>query len=70
VSVTRVFFRRLSEKEILDYVNDHQVTRYAAGYTPLNSSAIGFIEKIEGSLTGFSHGLPLEQVLPIISEAI
>jgi septum formation protein len=70
VSTTHVTFRDLSEVEVTDYINDHQVTQYAAGYTPLNSMAIHFIDKIQGSLTGFSHGLPLEQIVPILQKEL
>jgi septum formation protein len=69
-SLTRVMFRPLSREEITAYVNNHQVTQYAAGYTPINSEAIHFIEKIQGSLTGFSHDLPLEQIYPIINHEL
>ena len=70
VSVTKVTFRDLTLTEITDYINSNNVTQYAAGYSPLNTPAINFIEKIQGSLTGFSHGLPLEQILPILKEQL
>ena len=65
---TRVTFRKLSRDLLTDYVNEQPVTQWPAGYQPLNSSAIGFIDKIEGSLAGFAYGLPVEQILPIIQE--
>jgi septum formation protein len=69
-SATKVTFRDLNLTEITDYINSQNVTQYAAGYSPLNTQAINFIEKIQGSLSGFSHGLPLEQILPIIREQL
>jgi septum formation protein len=67
-SETRVTFRTLSREFLTDYVNDQPVTQWPAGYHPMNSAAIGFIDKIEGSLTGFTYGLPVEQILPILEE--
>lgn len=66
VSQTRVFFRELDHDTLLPYVNDHSVTSWAAGYSPMLSPAIHFISKVEGSLTGFMYGLPLEEILPVL----
>ena len=63
---TRVYFRELDTQTLTDYVNDHDVVQWAAGYSPQDTPAMKFIEKIEGSLTGFLYGLPLEKILPII----
>lgn len=65
-SETKIVFKTLSNQELTDYVNDNDVTQWAASYSPLNTHAISFVEKISGSLTGFTHGFPLEQILPII----
>jgi septum formation protein len=64
-SETYVTFRELDHHEIIDYVNDNPVTQWAGGYNTALSSAIQFITKIEGSLTGL-NGLPLDQIVPII----
>lgn len=69
-SETKVTFRTLTNQELTDYVNDHPVTQWAAGYSSMNTTGISFIEKISGSLTGFTHGFPLEQILPIIHTEI
>jgi len=66
VSATKVMFRKIGKKELEDYVNDHDVKNWAAGYSPFNTKALAFIDKIEGSVTGFSHGLPMEQVIPAL----
>ena len=66
VSETRVVFRKLTKQEVLDYVNDHAVTNWAVSYSPLNTKAVSFIEQIHGSVTSFSHGLPLETIVPIL----
>lgn len=68
VSQTKVTLRQVSHKELLNYVNDNPVVNWAAGYSPLNTTAITFIKKIEGSVTGFSHGLPLEQIFPVLQK--
>jgi septum formation protein len=70
VAETRVYFRELDEEQLLNYVNDVDVVQFAAGYSPLNTRAIEFIEKIEGSLSGFSHGLPLEKIAPVVAKFI
>jgi septum formation protein len=67
-SETRVFFNQIDTETLTNYVNDNDVTSWSAGYSPLLSKASMFIEKIEGSLTGFLFGLPLEQILPIIDQ--
>lgn len=64
-SETYVTFRKLGYQEMVDYVNDNPVTTWAGGYNSHLSSAIHFITKIEGSLSG-SNGLPLDQIVPII----
>lgn len=67
-STTRIFFRPIDTTELTDYVNDHQVTQWAAGYSPQDTIAISFVDRIEGSLTGFMYGLPLEQIMPVLSQ--
>ncbi len=64
-SATYISFRKLTLKEMTDYVNDNPVTQWAGGYNSFLSPAINFITHIEGSLTGL-NGLPLDQILPII----
>ena len=66
LSETRVTFRKIGKQELLNYVNDNSVTFWAAGYNPNNTSGVSFVEKIEGSLTGFMHGLPMEKVVPAL----
>lgn len=64
-SQTKVTFRDITQKELTAFVNNNDVVHWAAGYSPYNSPAISFIEKISGSITGFTHGLPLEQIYPV-----
>jgi septum formation protein len=62
-----VTFRKLSEKEIIDYVNDNPVTQWAAGYNSHLSEADIFISYVKGSLTGL-NGLPLDQIIPALKK--
>jgi septum formation protein len=68
VSETRITFRELTEGEIIDYANDHDVVQWAAGYSPFNTRAISFVKKLSGSFTNFTHGLPLEEIVPILRD--
>lgn len=60
-----ITFRNLSDKEIIDYVNDNPVTQWAAGYNSHLSEADTFISQVKGSLTGM-NGLPLDQIIPAL----
>lgn len=64
-SDTYVTFRPLTEKEIIEYVNDNPVTQWAAGYNSHLSEADSFISHVKGSLTGL-NGLPLDQIIPAL----
>lgn len=65
LSETYVTFRHLTDKEIINYVNDNPVTQWSGGYNSSLSSAMSFITHVKGSLTGL-NGLPLDQIVPII----
>lgn len=61
---TKYWFRNFSETEIDKYVHQIDVTKYAAAFTPMNSPAVSFITKIEGSLSAFTHSAPMEIIVP------
>jgi predicted house-cleaning NTP pyrophosphatase (Maf/HAM1 superfamily) len=65
---TKVIFRDLPDVDLTNYVNDHSVIHYLAGYDPLHTQAISFIDKIQGSVTNFLYHLPLEQLLPVFKQ--
>lgn len=65
---TKAWFRLLSESEINDYVEQVDTTQYAAAYSPLNTKAISFIIQVEGSLSGFSHSVPMDVVVSKLTE--
>lgn len=66
LAVTKVWFRELTDLEIKDYIETEPVLNWSAAFTPLSSKAIKFIRKIKGSLSGFAHGLPMEDLVPIL----
>lgn len=59
----RAKFRPLSLIEIERYVNNNPVTDWSGGFSPAYDEGVALISKLEGSLSGFTHGLPLEWVL-------
>ncbi len=61
---SKAWFRKLENIEIEDYIQTTPVLQYSAAYSPLNTKAISFIKKIEGSLSGFSHSMPMDLVIP------
>ena len=66
---TTMHFRPLSESEIEQYVSSNEVTMWSGGFSPAYHPGAALIERIEGSLTSFSHGLPMELVVPALREA-
>ena len=68
-SVTNMKFRELPEKEIQDYVEKFPVTSWSAAFSPAYPHGTTFIDKINGSLTGFTHGLPLDLLIPLLRKS-
>lgn len=68
-SVTRFRFRELSMFEIEHYVTHQPVTTWSAAFSPAYPAGAGLIAEIEGSLTGFTHGLPIEEIVPRLRAA-
>lgn len=65
-SETFYTFRELAHEEIANYVETEPVFQWAAAFSPGNSSAITFTEKIIGSYSNFTHSLPFEKIMPIL----
>lgn len=65
----RVRFRHLSQTDIAHHVQIHPVTEWAAGFSPAYTDTLHMIASIQGSLTGFSHGLPLERIIPLLKKS-
>ena len=64
--ITKVKFRRFFADEIEEYILRFPVTTWAAAYAASELYVMGMIEKVEGSLTGLTHGLPLEYLIPLL----
>jgi len=65
IGQSKVTLRKLSNKEIENYANSDDLTKYAGAYS-ITDSPQNFVTKIEGSITNVI-GLPLEIIIPIIS---
>lgn len=63
---TILWFRRFFDKEIEEYVKKLPVKTWAGAYAASELYVAGMIEKVEGSLTGLTHGLPLEYLIPLL----
>lgn len=65
-AITRAKFRRLTEQEIDWYVRHNPVTTWSAAFSPAYPAGAALIVEISGSFTGFSHGLPIEELIPLL----
>jgi len=63
---TKIQFRHFYENEIEDYVNKFPVTRWAGAYAASELYVMGMIAVVSGSLTGLTHGLPMECLIPLL----
>lgn len=68
-SITRVIFRKIYKEEINIYVKKFPVTSWAAAYALSELYVMGLIENISGSLTGLTHGLPIEFLIPLLEKS-
>lgn len=66
---TEVWFREFYQKELDEYVKKMPVTKWAAAYAPSEMYVLGMISKVNGSLTGLTHGLPTEHLIPLLKRA-
>lgn len=62
-------FRELSDWEIENYVSQFPVTSWAAGFSPAYLYPMTMITYLKGSLTGFTHGLPMELVINYLTKS-
>lgn len=58
----RALFRSLSQSEIDYYVANNPVTTWSAGFSAAYDAGMALFERLEGSLTAFTHGLAIEVV--------
>jgi septum formation protein len=65
-SQTKISFRKISPKTLLNYVNDYDVVKMIGCYDIINTPAVSFIDQVQGSLTNLTHYLPLESLFPTL----
>jgi len=66
---TTFIFRDLSDNEIKKYVENNPVLTWSAGFCPAYPEGINMIRAVAGSLSSFSHGLPMEVVIPLLEKS-
>ena len=66
---TTFIFRDLSENEINNYIKNNPVLTWSAGFCPAYPEGINLIRAVAGSLSSFSHGLPMEVVVPLLQKS-
>jgi septum formation protein len=68
-AAVEVKFRQLSEAEIDHYITTQPVMTWSAAFCPAYDSGASLIKSINGSFTGFTHGLPLEELIPLLQQS-
>lgn len=65
---TKIVFRKITDDEIKNYLKqDPHIKRYSLGYNPNKYISAGFIERIDGSMTNLTKGIPLSEVVNLIN---
>jgi len=62
-----VKMRHLSDGEIEKYINSEPVLTWSAAFSPAYDSGMALIDSINGNLTAFSHGLPINLLMKFLS---
>lgn len=68
-SVIGIKMRVLSEQEIDSYVKNFPVKSWSAAFSPAYPYGASLVSEISGSFTGFTHGLPLDLVVPFLRKS-
>lgn len=58
--------RQLSANEIERYVANEPVLTWSAAFSPAYDSGMALIKSIDGNLTAFSHGLPIDLLVDFL----
>lgn len=69
VATTKLVFRDISKLEIQKYVNENPVLTWSAGFCPAYPAGVNLISEINGSLSSFTHGLPMEMLIPLLKKS-
>jgi septum formation protein len=64
----KVVFRHFSSAEIDRYVEENPVLTWSAAFCPAYAAGLSLVATIDGSLTGFTHGLPVELLVPHLKQ--
>lgn len=68
-SETECTFREITEDEIHAYVKAFPVTTWSAAFSPAHLYGMTLVARINGSFTGFTHGLPMELLVPLLRQS-
>ena len=66
---TTYIFRELSDSEINTYIQNNSVLSWSASFCPAYPEGINMVRAVAGSLSSFSHGLPMEIVIPLLEKS-
>lgn len=69
VKVMEVKLRDLTPSEIEKYVQTEPVLTWSAAFCPAYDSGAVLIEEFKGSYTGFTYGLPMEEVAKYLNKS-
>lgn len=61
-ALTEFMFRHLSNQQIDNYISANPVLTWSAAFCPAYPEGIGLVSFVSGSLSSFTHGLPIEIV--------
>jgi septum formation protein len=67
--VVKFSTRKFSNDEINEIVNKYPVLTWAGAFSPSNIDGLTTISKMNGSLTGMTHGLPMEIIIPLLEKS-
>lgn len=58
--------RQFDEKEIEIYIHNFPVLTWSAAVSPAHIYGLTMFTKINGSITAFTHGLPMDELIPLL----
>lgn len=61
--------RKFGEKEIEEIVGKYPVLTWSGGFSPTTPYGLTTVSKINGSPTGFTHGFPMEIIIPLLEKS-
>jgi predicted house-cleaning NTP pyrophosphatase (Maf/HAM1 superfamily) len=68
-AVTKVYFRKFSEEEINNCIENMPVLTWSGAFYPGIPYGASLIKKVEGSLSSFLYGLPTELLIPQLEKS-